>query len=210
MRKIEEKEIIEAVKNLFIEANFSIPDEIANSLECEKCKQKTDLASSVLDTIITNNNIAKSKKIPACQDTGMAVVFVKVGTKVYLDTEKDLSELINEGVRAAYSEGFLRMSVVKDPLNRINTNDNSPAIIYTEIVKGDKIEITALPKGFGSENMSKIKMFKPTATREEILDFIVSVVSDAGANPCPPVIVGVGIGGTFDYCAVLKYVSNFV
>ncbi len=203
MRIIKEEKVISEVKRLFLEANTVIPHEITKRLKEEKEKQESELSASVTEVIITNNETAELKRLPICQDTGMAVLFVKVGNDVHIDTARSLAEIINDGVREAYRDGYFRMSVVKDPLMRVNTNDNTPAVIYTEIVSGDKIEITALPKGFGSENMSQIKMFNPTASKEEIIDFIVRVVKDAGANPCPPIIVGVGIGGTFDYAAVL-------
>lgn len=204
MRVIKEETIIKEIKNLFLEANTVIPCDVFEKLKNERNKQKTSLSESVLDVIIKNDEIAREKSLPICQDTGMAVIFIKIGNEVHIESEKNLSEIVNQGVREAYKEGYFRMSVVEDPLNRKNTGDNTPAIIYTEIVAGDKMEITALPKGFGSENMSQIKMFNPTASKEEIIDFIVKVVKDAGANPCPPIIVGVGIGGSFDYSAVLS------
>lgn len=204
MRIVEEKEIIDVVEKLFKDANFNIPNDINAKLESEKAKQNNELAHGVIEVILKNNAIACKNSLPACQDTGMAVLFVKVGNLVHINTSRPFTEIVNEGVAKAYKNGYLRMSVVADPLRRVNTGDNTPAIVYTEIVPGDKIEITALPKGFGSENMSKSKMFNPTATREDIIDFIVSVVKDADANPCPPVVVGVGIGGTFDYSAVLS------
>ncbi len=204
MKFIEEAEIISAVKKLFIEANYIIPNEVTEKLLEEKSKQKDNLTQGIIDVIMKNNALACKNSCPICQDTGMSVVFVKIGNLVHIKSNRSLQEIINDGVAAAYKEGYLRMSVVEDPLNRINTQNNTPAIIYTEIVNGDKLEITALPKGFGSENMSKIKMFNPTATKNDIIDFIVSVVKDADANPCPPIVVGVGIGGTFDYSAVLS------
>lgn len=203
MRIISEEKIISEVKRLFLEANTVIPPEITKKLKEEQKKQKSELSASLTEIIITNNETAKEKSLPICQDTGMAIVFIKIGNEVHIDSSRPLSEIINDGVRAAYKDGYFRMSVVRDPLIRSNTNDNTPAVIYTEIVQGDKIEITALPKGFGSENMSQIKMFNPTASKEEIINFIAQVVKDGGANPCPPIIVGVGIGGTFDYAAVL-------
>lgn len=203
MRIISEERIISEVKRLFLEANTVIPPEITKKLKEEQKKQKSELSASLTEIIITNNETAKEKSLPICQDTGMAIVFIKIGNEVHIDSSRPLSEIINDGVRAAYKDGYFRMSVVRDPLIRSNTNDNTPAVIYTEIVQGDKIEITALPKGFGSENMSQIKMFNPTASKEEIINFIAQVVKDGGANPCPPIIVGVGIGGTFDYAAVL-------
>lgn len=204
MRIISEKTITNEVKKLFIEANVSISDDITEKLNSEKYKQDSELAKGVIDVILKNNAIACKKSIPICQDTGMAVIFVKMGNSVHIDTSRALQEIIDEGVSAAYTEGYLRMSVVSDPLRRTNTKNNTPSIVYTEIVQGDKIEITALPKGFGSENMSQIKMFNPTASKDDIIDFIVEVVKDAGSNPCPPIVVGVGIGGTFDYSAVLS------
>lgn len=204
MRIIKEKQIITAVKKLFMNANCNIPSDITKKLECEAKIQESELAKGVIDVILKNNAIACEKCIPICQDTGMAVLFVKIGNSVHIDSDRSLQEIVDVGVAEAYTEGYLRMSVVADPLHRVNTRNNTPSIVYTEIVAGDKIEITALPKGFGSENMSRIKMFNPTATRDEIIDFIVDTVKVAGANPCPPVVVGVGIGGTFDYCAVLS------
>ncbi|MBQ4100379.1 MAG: fumarate hydratase, partial [Oscillospiraceae bacterium] len=152
---------------------------------------------------ILNYNIAEQKNIPICQDTGMAVVFVKLGQDVHI-TDGLLTDAINEGVRQGYVEGLLRLSVVKDPFyERVNTNDNTPAVIHLDIVAGDKIEITVAPKGFGSENMSALRMFTPSASEEDIVGFIVSTVKNAGSNPCPPIVVGVGIGGTFEQCAYL-------
>ncbi len=204
MRIIEENTIIEAVKSLFIQANCSIPCDITNRLEEEKKKQPNELMSGVIDVILKNNAIACKNCLPICQDTGMAVLFIKVGNLAHINSTRSLQDIVDEGVALAYKEGYLRMSVVGDPLFRKNTSDNTPAVIYTEITAGDQIEITALPKGFGSENMSKIKMFNPTASKDEIIDFIVDTVRDGGSNPCPPIIVGVGIGGTFDYAAVLS------
>lgn len=204
MRIVEENLIIDEIRNLFISANTVISCDITDALTKEVDKQKDELSRSVVEIILKNNEIAKKDNMPICQDTGMAIVFIKLGNEVHINTQSSLLEIVNEGVRKAYKEGYLRMSVVADPLKRVNTGDNTPAIVYTEIVPGDKIEITALPKGFGSENMSAIKMFNPTATKEEIIDFIVGVVKNAGAKPCPPIIVGVGIGGSFDYCALLS------
>ena len=204
MRVIKETEIVSAVKKLFIDANTIIPDDIA--LEIDNCEltEKSKMAKMALQIIRENNKIAAEKNMPICQDTGMAIIFAKIGMDVKIDSEKNFSQIIDEGVRQAYRDGFMRMSVVRDPLFRDNTNDNTPAIVYVELIQGDKIEITAVPKGFGSENMSRIKMFNPTATSDDIIDFIVETVKIADAKPCPPVVVGVGIGGTFDYCAILS------
>lgn len=204
MRTVKEEQIITTVKRLFIDANCNIPSDVTSKLESEVNCQKSELAKGVIDVILKNNAIACKKSIPICQDTGMAVLFVKMGNNVHIESDRSLQEIIDEGVAMAYTDGYLRMSVVNDPLKRVNTKNNTPSIVYTEIVPGDRIEITALPKGFGSENMSKIKMFNPTATRDEIIDFIVDTVKTGGSNPCPPIVVGVGIGGTFDYSAVLS------
>ena len=204
MRIIKEETIINEVKKLFIDANRYIPCDLLKKLKKEKDKQSDELSSSLLDVIIKNCEISKEKDMPICQDTGIAVLFIRIGIDVHIDSKKSLQEIVDEGVRKAYKEAYLRMSVVKDPLDRNNTGDNTPAIVYTEIVEGDKIEITALPKGFGSENMSKTKMFNPTASKDEIIEFIVNCVKEAGSKPCPPIVVGVGIGGTFDYSALLS------
>lgn len=204
MRVIKKDEIIAAVKKLFIEANTLIPQDVNDKLnECIK-EETSEMAKKALEIISENNNIAKTRSLPICQDTGMAIVLANVGMDVFIDADADFNEIIDEGVRQAYTDGYMRMSVVKDPLFRENTNDNTPAIVYTKLVKGDKIELTALPKGFGSENMSRIKMFNPTASKNEIIDFIVETVKIADAKPCPPIVVGVGIGGTFDYSAFLS------
>jgi fumarate hydratase subunit alpha len=204
MRIISGSIIIEKVEELFRQANTYIPEEIDKKLhKCLDC-ECSPMAKKALEIISENNKIAKEKSLPICQDTGMAIVFAKVGMSVAIDSDLDFKELVNEGVRRAYKNNYFRMSVVVDPLARINTDDNTPAVVYTELVKGDRIELIALPKGFGSENMSRIKMFNPTASSDEIIDFIVETVKIADAKPCPPVVVGVGIGGTFDYSAVLS------
>ena len=162
------------------------------------------MASSVLGLLEENIKVAGTLGVPVCQDTGMAVVFAEVGKDVHIDG-MTLNDAIDAGVREAYLEGKLRLSVVRDPFfDRTNTNDNTPAVTYIRFVEGDSIKLTALPKGFGSENMSAIRMFTPSATREEIIDFVLETVKKAGSNPCPPIVVGIGIGGTFDYAAVLS------
>ena len=155
----------------------------------------------ILDRIIENYEIADTQNQPICQDTGMACVFLKVGQDVHI--QGDLTEAVNEGVRQGYTEGYLRKSVVRDPLDRVNTGDNTPAMIYYDIVPGDKLEITVAPKGFGSENMSQIKMLRPSDGVEGVKEFVLQTVEEAGPNPCPPIVVGVGIGGTFDKAALL-------
>ena len=204
MRVIKEQQIVETIEKLFWEANTLIPCDVQSKLdECTK-NETSEMACDALKIICENNRIAKTNSMPICQDTGMAVVFAKIGMNVKIDSDKDFCEIINEGVRQSYVKNYLRMSVVQDPLFRTNTEDNTPAVVYTELVQGDNIELTALPKGFGSENMSRIKMFNPTASADEIIDFIVETVKIADAKPCPPVVVGVGIGGTFEYSALLS------
>jgi len=202
MREIKASVITEVVKRLCIEANEHLPKDIKEGiLQCRKLEESA-IGQGILDNIIENFEIADSENVPICQDTGMACVFLEIGQDVHI-TDGDLTDAVNEGVRQGYNEGYLRKSVVKDPVRRGNTGDNTPAMIYTEIVKGENIKVTVGPKGFGSENMSQIRMFKPSAGLEGIKDFILEVVETAGPNPCPPMVVGVGIGGTFDKCAYL-------
>jgi len=202
MREINVNEITQVIKKLCIEANEHLPEDVKNAIK--ECRQKEDgvIAQGILDNIIDNFDIADNENVPVCQDTGMACVFMEIGQDVHI-TGGDLTEAVNEGVRLGYTEGYLRKSVVKDPVRRGNTGDNTPAVLYTEIVPGENIKITVGPKGFGSENMSQIRMFKPSAGLEGIKDFIIEAVKTAGPNPCPPMVVGVGIGGTFDRCALL-------
>ena len=202
MREIHISKIIEAVKELCVEANYYLSDDVRNTLYHAKKSETWPLAENILEQIILNSDIAKNENKPICQDTGMACVFLEIGQDVHF-VGGDLTDAINEGVRRGYDKGYLRKSVVKDPVRRGNTGDNTPAMIYTEIVPGDKVKITVGPKGFGSENMSMIRMFKPSAGLQGIKDFILEVVETAGPNPCPPMVVGVGIGGTFDKCALL-------
>ncbi len=202
MREVNVDCIIDAVKELSIKANYFLGEDIRQALEDSRDKETWNLAEDILDKIIINSEIADKEHVPICQDTGMACVFVELGQDVHL-IGGNLSEAINEGVRIGYEEGFLRKSVVKNPLRRINTNDNTPAVIYYDIVPGDKIKITVAPKGFGSENMSKITMLKPSDGVEGVKEFILEVVRQAGPNPCPPMVIGVGIGGTFDKSAYL-------
>lgn len=203
MREIHISKIIEAVKELCIEANYYLSDDVRNTLSDAKKSETWPLAENILEQIILNSDIAKSENKPICQDTGMACVFLEIGQDVHIIGGL-LEDAINEGVRRGYDEGFLRKSVVKDPINRINTKDNTPAIIYYDIVPGDKIKITVAPKGFGSENMSRIKMLKPSDGLQGIKDFIIETIKLAGPNPCPPIVIGVGIGGTFDKAAYLS------
>ena len=202
MRIINIKEIIKTVKELSIEANYYLPDDIKEAIEKAEKNEKWPIANNILNKIIENSHIAAREKIPICQDTGMACVFVDIGQDVHI-IGGNLEEAINEGVRQGYEEGFLRKSVVKDPLHRVNTNDNTPALIYYNIVPGDKVKIMVSPKGFGSENMSRIAMLKPSDGLEGVKNFVLETVRIAGPNPCPPIVIGIGIGGNFDKVAYL-------
>ena len=203
MREIKASVISDTVRELFLKANTVLPCDTAKRLEEARDNEPEGAASAALKVAVDNLRVAKEKNMPICQDTGMAVVFVSVGNGVTV-TDGVLSDAINEGVRRAYKDGYFRCSVVSDPLfDRKNTTDNTPAVIYTETVAGDKIRISVEPKGFGSENMSRIKMFNHSVSPDCIVDFVKQTVKEAGGNPCPPVVVGVGIGGTFDYAAVL-------
>ena len=201
MREISAQQITEAVKRLCIEANCHLPQDMKARIESCRAQEDWDTAREILDRIVENYNIADENDRPICQDTGMACVFLKVGQEVHVDGS--ITDAVNEGVRQGYAEGFLRKSVVRDPLDRVNTGDNTPAMIYYDLVPGDQIEITVAPKGFGSENMSQTKMLKPSDGLPGVKDFILKVVEDAGPNPCPPIVVGVGVGGTFDKAAYL-------
>ncbi len=202
MREIKTELIVDTIEELCIEANCHLPEDVKCAIEnCRKCEDGV-LAKGILEDIVKNYEIADRENVPVCQDTGMACVFLEIGQDVHI-AGGDLTEAVNEGVRRGYDKGYLRKSVVKDPVRRGNTGDNTPAMIYTEIVGGENIKITLAPKGFGSENMSAIRMFKPSAGIEGIKNFILETVENAGPNPCPPMVVGVGIGGTFDKCALL-------
>lgn len=202
MREINVKEVENAVRNLSIEANYYIGEDIKEALIEFKKNEPFKIAEEVLDKIILNDEIACNEQMPMCQDTGMACVFLEIGQDVHF-VGGLLEDAINEGVRRGYEGGYLRKSVVKDPIDRVNTKDNTPAIIYYDIVPGDKVKITLAPKGFGSENMSRIGMLKPADGLEGVKKFIIDTVEQAGPNPCPPMVVGVGIGGTFDKAAYL-------
>lgn len=203
MRIVNTKEISKAVEKLLVEANYFLPDSLANRIKAFQDKETNILAKSVLSKLTENLDAAKELNVPICQDTGMAVIFLEIGQQVFLEGDL-LEDAVNEGTANAYIGGYMRKSIVKDPLfDRKNTNDNTPAVIHTKIVPGDKIKITVAPKGFGSENMSRIKMFNPSAEKKDIVDFVTETVKIAGGNPCPPVVVGVGLGGTFEYAAFL-------
>ena len=202
MREINVQQITDVVERLCIEANTHLPGDVKGALCQCRAEEDWDIAKGVLDKIITNYEIADAENVPICQDTGMACVFLEIGQDVHL-VGGNLAEAVDEGVRRGYTNGYLRKSVVADPVRRGNTGDNTPAMLYTEIVPGEEIKVTVGPKGFGSENMSQIRMFKPSAGLQGIKDFIIEAVETAGPNPCPPIVVGVGIGGTFDKAALL-------
>lgn len=202
MRELDVKVIEAKVKELAIKANYYLPRDVKDRIEILKNEESYPLAKDILEKIEENYRVAENEKKPLCQDTGMACVFIEVGQDVHL-IGGNLEESINNGVRDAYEEGYLRKSVVSDPIKRVNSNNNLPAIINYKIVEGDKIKIIFSPKGFGSENMSAIKMLKPSEGIEGVKNFIIDTVVKAGGNPCPPIVVGVGIGGNFDKVASL-------
>ena len=202
MREVNVSKITDAVKQLCIETNRILPADLEETI-CKACKTETnDTGKAILNDLCRNMDAAREMQIPICQDTGMAVVFVEVGQDVHF-IGGDFEQAIHEGVRQGYVEGLLRLSVVGDPLERKNTNDNTPAVIHTRIVQGDKVELMVAPKGFGSENMSRVFMLKPADGIEGVKHAILTAVKDAGPNACPPMVVGVGIGGTFEKCALL-------
>jgi len=202
MRTIHVDSITEAVEKLCMDSNYYLNDDIINGLEKGLEKEESDNGKEILSKIIENAQIAREKAVAICQDTGMAVVFMDIGQDVHI-TGGNLTDAINEGVRRGYEKGYLRKSVVNDPIERINTKDNTPAVIHYNIVDGDKIKITVAPKGFGSENMSALKMLTPSQGIEGVKNFIIETVEKAGPNPCPPIVVGVGIGGTMEKAAFL-------
>lgn len=203
MREIDLNLVTEGIKNACIKANKILPADLEERIRyCKSCENR-EIAISVMQSLADNIDAARSEDLPVCQDTGMAVIFAEIGQDAHF-VNGNFEDAINEGVRQGYTEGYLRKSIVKDPLRRVNTGDNTPAVIHISIVPGDKAKFTVAPKGFGSENMSKSKMFTPSATREDIIDFVVDVVKVAGSNPCPPMVVGVGIGGDFEKCAMLS------
>ena len=202
MREVSTEEIIKNIKEMCIEANYTLSDDVKNKIINSAAVEESEIGKKILNQLEENMNIADSDNIPICQDTGMAVIFIKIGQDVHI-TGGNLEDAINQGVREGYIEGYLRKSVVKDPIIRENTKDNTPAVIHYEIIPGDKIEITVAPKGFGSENMSRVCMLKPADGIEGVKNAILTAVKDAGPNACPPMVVGVGIGGTFEKCAIL-------
>lgn len=202
MRNIHIDLVISAVREMCISANCNLGKDLISAIKTACEKEESPLGKEILNKLLVNGEIARNRQMPICQDTGMVVVFAEVGQDVHL-VGGNITEAINEGVRQGYLKGYLRKSVVADPLARKNTGNNTPAVIHYDIIPGDKIKITLAPKGFGSENMSRIKMLKPSEGIEGVEDFVVDTVDQAGANPCPPIIVGVGIGGTFEKAALL-------
>jgi len=203
MRQINTEEITDTVEKICIDANYNLGDDLVVSLQNALNKEESPLGKEVIAQILENAEIGKNEQVPVCQDTGFAVVFVEIGQEVIIEGQS-LQEAINEGVRRGYKNGYLRKSIVKSPLDRVNTGDNTPAVIHTDIVPGDKLKITFIAKGGGCENMSRTAMLTPAQGRNGVIDFVVNTVKDAGANPCPPIIVGVGLGGTFEYVTLLS------
>lgn len=202
IREIDVSKITENIKEMCIEANYTLSSDMNVKFEDAIQKEKSPLGRQILNQLEENLKIAKTEHIPICQDTGMAVIFIKIGQDVHI-INGDLEEAVHQGVKQGYQEGYLRKSVVKDPILRENTKDNTPAVIHYEIIKGNKIEITVAPKGFGSENMSRIFMLKPADGIEGVKEVVLTAIKEAGPNACPPMVVGVGIGGTFEKCALL-------
>lgn len=208
MREIQVSAVTETVKRLCIEANYYLSEDIRKRFDEAKEKESFSVAKDIIDILLKNADIAKNENMPMCQDTGMAIVMVEIGQDIHV-AGGSLEDAINEGVRQGYTEGYLRKSVVKDPIDRVNTGDNTPAIIHYNIVPGDEFKITVSPKGFGSENMSQLKMLKPSDGLEGVKNFVLKVVKEAGPNACPPLVVGVGIGGNFEKSAFLAKKALF-
>ena len=202
MREITYESIVSAVRDLCIEANCALPCDLKEAIAKAEQTESSPVGRSILGDLVENYTFAGEKRLPICQDTGMAVVFCQLGQDAHI-TGGLLRDAVNEGVSKGYTEGFLRKSVVRDPIRRVNTDDNTPAVLHVELVEGDQLTITVAPKGFGSENMTSLHMLKPSVTQETIEDTIVRAVSEAGSNPCPPVVVGVGLGGDAELCAIL-------
>jgi len=202
MRELNVKEIEQVIKKMVIKANQVLSHDVFMALQEAEKKEESEVGKKILQRVVENAQIAASEELPICQDTGTAVIFLEIGQDVHL-VGGNLYDAINNGVSAGYTEGYLRKSIVKDPLNRVNTGDNTPAVVHIELVPGDKVKITVAPKGGGSENMSQLKMLKPADGVEGVKQFVIDTVRQAGSNPCPPIIVGVGIGGTFEKAALL-------
>lgn len=202
MREINVAQVEEVIRELCIKANLYLPKDMEECINQRAQLEESPVGRNVFDDIIENINVARNETIPICQDTGMAVIFMEVGQGVHF-VGGSINEAINRGVSRGYIDGRLRCSIVEDPLERVNTQDNTPPVVHMKFVGGDKVNIMVAPKGFGSENMSQLKMMTPSVTKEEIVDWVVSVCAQAGSNPCPPIVIGVGIGGDFEKCAYL-------
>lgn len=202
MREIQFEDIVSAVRDLCIEANCALPCDLKTAIADAQTQEASPVGRSVLGDLVENYTFAQEKRLPICQDTGMAVVFCQLGQEVHI-TGGLLRDAVNQGVARGYTEGFLRKSVVADPIRRVNTEDNTPAVLHLRLVPGDQLSLTVAPKGAGSENMTSLHMLKPSASQQDVEDAIVQAVSDAGSNPCPPVVVGVGLGGNAELCALL-------
>ena len=202
MREITAQEITEAVAKLCIQANKILPEHLEKKIQVCVQQEKSPVARAVFDDLLANLDAAREEDFPICQDTGMAVVFIEFGQDVHL-TGGTLRDAVDAGVAKGYTEGYLRCSVVGDPLERVNTKNNTPAVLHLELVEGEQIKITVCPKGFGSENMSQLRMITPAASQEDIIQYVTDCIAKAGSNPCPPIVVGVGIGGNFEECALL-------
>ncbi len=201
MRTLPAEKITEAIRDLSMTANYDLPDDVLAALKRARENEESPVGREILDQIIENAGIAAAERVPICQDTGFAAIFMEIGHDVCI--EGDIPAAVDEGVRQGYTDGYLRKSIVSDPLRRVNTGDNTPAALTVEFVPGDRVTITIAPKGGGSENMSMARLFAPAAGRDGLVEFVVNRVRESGSNPCPPVVVGVGIGGTFDLCARL-------
>lgn len=202
MRIIASETVTQAVKQLCMEANYNLPDDVRCAISSAQKTEPSPVGKEILEKLLENAEIAQQKQVPICQDTGMAVFFVEIGSQVHVEGE-NLSAAINRGVREGYTEGYLRKSIVSDPIFRENTGDNTPAVIHYDFCDGDQLSITIAPKGFGSENMSALRMFSPSDGIEAVKAFVIDTVDRAGGNPCPPIVVGVGLGGNFESCAML-------
>lgn len=201
MREINSSEITKAIAEMCVEANLNLPCGMRECIENAQKKEESELCRSVLGDLTANIDCAAELGVPICQDTGMAVIFAEIGQEVHING--DFEKAVNDGVAHGYVDGRLRLSIVRDPLERVNTDNNTPAVIHTKLVSGGKIKLMVAPKGFGSKNMSRLKMFTPSASKDDIVRFVTETVSLAGSNPCPPIVVGVGIGGDFEYSAYL-------
>ncbi|WP_294406417.1 fumarate hydratase [uncultured Ruminococcus sp.] len=202
MREVNVSQVEDLVRELCIKANLYLPEDMEECIKCGAKAERSPVGKNVFDDIIENINVARNETIPICQDTGMAVIFMEVGQDVHF-VGGSINDALNNGVARGYIDGRLRCSIVSDPLERVNTNNNTPPVVHLKYTDGDKVKIMVAPKGFGSENMSALKMMTPSVTQDEIVDWVVSVCAKAGSNPCPPIVIGVGIGGDFEKCAYL-------